>query len=222
LNHKEPSIIEHLAFLSVKHHVYLSELYQALVSARETGKSACGDLTVKYRGIINDQPIFLITKGIIVVAQFRVAKEFLSRKNISFESWLDTDKIRKQVDRQNPAPESTLIQNLRHGMKKVSVRAEVLETQKPQLIHTQYGNNILLTNALIADETGKVKLCLWGEQANSLIVGDMVQITHASVKTFKGERQLSMGKSGTLSLLQSDAARIEQQTRIISQNTVYP
>jgi len=221
LNHKEPIIIEHLAFLSVKHHVYLSELYQALIFARETGKSTCEDLTVKYRGIINEQAIFLITKGCIVVAQFRVDKEFLNRKNISFESWLDTDKIRKQADRQNPSPESTLIQYLRNGMKKVNVRAEVLETQKPQLIHTQYGNSILLTNALIADETGKINLCLWGEQVNALIVGDMVQIEHASVKTFKGERQLSLGKYGTLSLLQSATARIEQQNRIVSQNTVY-
>ena len=39
LNYKEPIIIEHLAFLSVKQNVYLSELYRALVSARATGNS---------------------------------------------------------------------------------------------------------------------------------------------------------------------------------------
>jgi ribosomal protein S8 len=221
LNHKEPKIIEHLAFLSVKYNVYLSELYRALVSARGIGKSICEDLTVEYRGIINDQPVFLITKANIVVAQFPVAKEFLFRKNISFESWLDTDKIHKQVAKQKLALYLTLIQNLRQGMKKVNLQAEVLETQKPQLIHTQYGNSVMLTNAWIADETGKVKLCLWGEQANSPVVGDIVQIKHASVRTFKGERQLSLGKFGTLSILQSNADRVEQQHRIISQNTVY-
>jgi ribosomal protein S8 len=221
LNQKEPKIIEHLAFLSVKYNVYLSELYRALVSARGIGKSICEDLTVEYRGIINDQPVFLITKANIVVAQFPVAKEFLFRKNISFESWLDTDKIHKQVAKQNLALYLTLIQNLRQGMKKVNLQAEVLETQKPQLIHTQYGNSVMLTNAWIADETGKVKLCLWGEQANSPVVGDIVQIKHASVRTFKGERQLSLGKFGTLSILQSSADRVEQQHRIISQNTVY-
>jgi ribosomal protein S8 len=221
LNHKEPKIIEHLAFLSVKYNVYLSELYRALVSARGIGKSICEDLTVEYRGIINDQPVFLITKANIVVAQFPVAKEFLFRKNISFESWLDTDKIHKQVAKQKLALYLTLIQNLRQGMKKVNLQAEVLETQKPQLIHTQYGNSVMLTNAWIADETGKVKLCLWGEQTNSPVVGDIVQIKHASVRTFKGERQLSLGKFGTLSILQSNADRVEQQHRIISQNTVY-
>jgi replication factor A1 len=221
LNHKEPIIIEHLAFLSVKYNVYLSELYRALVSARVIGKSVCEDLTVEYRGVINDQAVFLITKANIVVVQFRVAEEFLLRKNISFESWLDTDKIHKQVAKKNLARDLTLIQNLRHGMKKVNLRAEVLETQKPQLIHTQFGNSVMLTNAWITDETGKVKLCLWGEQANSPVVGDIVQIKHASVRTFKGERQLSLGKFGTLSILQSNADRVEQQHTINSQNTVY-
>ncbi len=221
LNNKEPKIIEHLAFLSVKYSVYLSELYGALVSARGNGKSICGDLMVEYRGIINDQAVFLITKNNAVIVQFRVAEEFLFRKNISFENWLDTDKIHKQVAKQNGAHDLTLIQNLRHGMKKVNLQAEVLETQKPQLIHTQYGTSVMLTNAWITDETGKVKLALWGEQAHFPVVGDIVQIKHASVRTFKGEKQLNLGKFGTLNILQCNADRVEQQHKIIAQNTVY-
>ncbi len=220
MNYKEPIIIEQLAFLSVKHNVYLSDLYQALVSARAIGESLCGNLKVNYRGIINNQAVFLITKANTVISQFRVAQEFLLRKNISFESWLDTDKIHKQVAKKNLALDLTLIQNLRHGMKKVNLRAEVLETKKPQLIHTQYGNSVMLTNVWINDETGKVKLCLWGEQANSPVAGDIVQIKHASVRTFKGERQLSLGKFGTLSILQSKTDTVEQ-LGINSQNTVY-
>jgi hypothetical protein len=213
LNYKEPNIIEHLAFLSVKYGVYLSELYQALVSARESGQSTCEELTVEYRGTIKHQAIFLITKGSAVVVQFRVAEEFLQRKNISFESWLDTDKIRKQVAKQNVTLDSSEIKNLRHGMKKVSVKAEVLEAEKPKLIRTQYGNSVMLTNAWIADDTGKVKLCLWGEQAKSLVVGDIVQITRGTVRTFKGERQLSLGMRGTFSVIQCKADK-EQQTAI--------
>ena len=201
LRHKKPIIIEHLAYLSVKHHVYLSELYRALVSAREIGKSTCGVLTIEYRGTINDQAVFLITKGSIVIAQFQVEEEFLLRKNISFESWLDTDKIRRQITKQNLRLDSTLIQNLRYGMKKVDLRAEVLEIEKPQLIHTQYGNSLMLTNVWIGDETGKAKLCLWGEQADLPVVGDIVQIKHASVRTFKEEKLLSLGKFGSLNIL---------------------
>ena len=201
LNHKEPIIIEHLAFLSVKHNVYLSELYRALVSARLTGKSICGELTIEHRGIINHQAVFLITKANKVVVQFRVAEEFLLRKDISFESWLDTDKIRRQVTRQNVGFDLTVIQNLRRGMKKINLKAEVLEIQEPVLVNTQYGSRIKVTDVWIADETGKVKLCLWGEQANLPVAGEMVQIKGATVRSFKGENLLSLGRTGTLSVL---------------------
>ena len=201
LNHKEPIIIEHLAFLSVKHDVYLSELYRALVSARLTGKAICGELTVEHRGIINHQAVFLITKANKVVVQFRVAEEFLLRKDISFESWLDTDKIRRQVTRQNVGFDLTVIQNLRRGMKKINLKAEVLEIQEPVLVNTQYGSRIKVTDVWIADETGKVKLCLWGEQANLPVTGEMVQIKGATVRSFKGENLLSLGRTGTLCVL---------------------
>ena len=201
MNYKEPIVIEHLAFLSVKHNVYLSELYRALVSAREAGKSACGDLKLEYRGTVNTQAVFLITKANKVIMQFKVAEEFLLRKNISFESWLDTDKVRRQVAKQSLAFDLKFIQSLRRGMKKVNLNAEVLEIQEPQIVNTQYGSRVKVTEVLIADETGKVKVCLWGEQVTLPAVGDMVQINGASVKTFKGENLLSLGRSGTLSIL---------------------
>ena len=210
LNYKEPAIIEHLAFLSVKHSVSLAKLYHAIVSARAAGESACEELSIEYRGTAEDEAIFLITKDSKVVVQFHVAEDLLSRKNICFDSWMDTDKIRKQISRQNAvSPHSTLIQNLRHGMKKVNLEAEILETQKPQLFNTQYGNSILLTKAVISDETGKVNLCIWGEKSNSAVAGDIVQIKNARVRTFKGERQLSLGKNGTISVLQNKAEEQE-------------
>src|SRR3972149_9586946 len=130
------------------------------------------DLTIQYRGSINDDAIFLITKQTKVIVQFRVAEEFLLSKDIHFETWMNTDRIRKQIYKQNIEPRvSTLIQDLRHGMKKVNVEAEVLENPKPSLVYTRYGNTATVTNAWIADETGKVKLCLWNEQANSLTEG---------------------------------------------------
>jgi replication factor A1 len=201
VNYKEPIIIEHLAFLSVKHNVYLSELYRALVSARANGKSTCGDLTLDYRGIINTQAVFLITKASKVIMQFKVAEEFLLRKNISFESWLDTDKVRRQVAKQSLVFDLMFIQSLRRGMKKVNLKAEVLEVEEPQVVNTQYGSRVKVTEVWIADETGKVKVCLWGEQVNLPIIGDIVQIKGASVKVFKGENLLSLGRSGTLSIL---------------------
>jgi len=219
LNQKKETVIEYLAFLSVKHSIYLSELFQALVSSREQGKTVCQNLAIEYRGSTKDQAIFLITNENRVVAQFHVAEQFLLRKDICFENWMNTDKIRRQIFKQNPADHTTLVQNLRHGMKKINVEAEILEILKPQIVQTRYGNSARVTNAWVADETGKIKLCLWNEQANSLTAGDTIQITGASVATFKGERQLRLGKSGTISAL-SRAAETKQQPETIVQNTL--
>jgi len=117
-----------------------------------------------------------------------------------------TDEIRKQMNRQVAPKLSMMVQDLRHGMKKVNLEAKVLETAKPSVVQTRYGNSARVTNAWIADKTGKIKLCLWNEQADLLTVGDTVQIKGASVSTFKGERQLRLGKTAIVNVVQSPLA----------------
>ena len=219
MNRKNPPVIEQLAFLSVKHSVYLAELFQALVSARENGKSACMSLAVQYRGCVDNYASFLITKYSKVVAQLQAPEEILLRKNIHFETWLDTDGIRKQMSRQNSGSHlCTMVQDLRHGMTRVNVEAEVLGTPKLSTVTTRYGNNTIVTNVWIADETGKVKLCIWNKQANPFTEGETIQVRNASVSTFKGERQLNLGKTGTISVLQSQASRTKQDPAPIAKN----
>ncbi len=202
MNHKKPTILEYLASLSIKQGIYLAELYQAIVAAKEQGKTTCQNLTIEYRGSLKNEAIFLITKNTSVIAQFRVGQELLLRKDICFENWMDTDKIRRQMNRQNMSPKhSSMVQDMRHGMKKVNLEAKVLETPAPSTVQTRYGNSAKVTNAWIADETGKIKLCLWNEQVDIVNVGDTIQIKNASVSTFKGERQLRLGKKGTISVL---------------------
>lgn len=212
MNQKKPTIVENLAFLSVKHSVYLGELFEALVSARVNGKSACMNLAVQYRGSIGNEAIFLITEYGKVVVQFRAAEEFLLRKNVRFESWMNTDNVRKQMSRQDCGSHlCTMVQDLRHGMKRVNVEAEVLGSPESSPVRTRYGNSAVVTNVWIADETGKVRLCLWNEQAGSFSESDRIQIRNASVSTFKGERQLRLGKNGTISVLQSRVSGTKQQ-----------
>ncbi len=213
--------MEHLAFLSVKQGVYLAELYEAMVAAREKGKIKCQNLLVEYRCSVKDEAIFLITKDTKVVLQFKVAEELLLRKDISFEHWMDTDKVRKQMNRQSFSPKvSVLVQDLRHGMKKVNLEAKVLEIPTPLTVQTRYGNSAKVTNALIEDETGNVKICLWNEQAELFCVGDTIQIKNASVSTFKGERQLRLGKNGTATVLQNPIIGRKQE-QAVAKSRIY-
>jgi replication factor A1 len=203
LKQKKTTINEQLATLSVRYDVYPAELFNALVAAKESEKSTAGELSVEYRGSINNEAIFLIKKNGSIVVQFRVEEELLSRKDIHFDNWMNTDKVRKQIARQTPSELTvSLIKDLRVGMRKVNVDAQVLEVPKPQTVYTQFGNRALLSNAIISDESGKIKLSLWDQQINTISVGDSIQIRNASVAAFKGEPQLRLGKTATLNVTQ--------------------
>ena len=131
-------------------------------------------------------------------------RKFFSEKTSALKAGWTLTRYDEQMNKQNSSPTlSVMVQNLRHGMKKVNLEAKVLETQKPSIVQTRYGNSAKVTNALIADETGKIKLCLWNGQGENLAVGDTVQIKNASVSTFKGERQIRLGKTATLNVLQN-------------------
>lgn len=200
MRQKKSTMGEHLALLSVKNSIYPDEVFQALLSARKNDRAACGNLTVEYRGKVKGETIFLITKDAAVVAQFRVDDEFLMRKDNPFESWMSTEKIRKKIAKQNTESVYTQISDLRAGMKRVNVKAEVLEIPKPAQVHTQFGNTVMVVNAVIGDETGKIKLCLWEGQIGSIASRDSVELKNAQVCVFRGERQLRLGKNGALTI----------------------
>jgi len=202
LKSKKPTLEDQLAFISARHNVYPTELFQALIQAEQHGKSEVEDLTVEYRGSVNDQAIFLIKKETGVVAQFRVPEETLSKEDVSFDNWMDTSKVRREIAKQRPTPSHVKIEDLRAGMKKVNVIAEVLETSAPSKVHTQFRDNALVTNAVIGDETGKILLCLWDQQVNAVSTGECIEVMNAHVATFKGDRQLRLGKHGKIKKLE--------------------
>jgi replication factor A1 len=190
---------EYLAYISAKHDVDSDALFCALLSAGENKKSRCGELSIECRGRVKDKVIFLITKNSEVVAQLPVSKEFLSQEGNPLRNFMETDMVRKQANRKAKLPASYSIGDLRHGMNHVNLKAKVLEVTKPKQVFTRYGNYATLAKAVIADGTGEIKLCLWNEQIDAVSAGDTVQIENARTSTFRGERQLSLGKNGTLS-----------------------
>jgi hypothetical protein len=199
---KKPTLEDQLAFISAQHDVYPTELFASLGQAKEEGKATVGDLTIEYRGNVSDQAIFLITKDGKVIAQFRVPEETLTRTDVSFDSSMESGRVRKEMARQNPTPSHLKIEDLRVGMKKINVSAEVREVSEPSKVHTQFRDNAVVSNAVIADETGKILLCLWDQQVNTVHPGDCVEVKNAHVAMFKGERQLRLGKNGSVSIVE--------------------
>ena len=207
---RKKSAGEYLACLSAKYEVDPDALFCALLSAGENEKSRCGNLSIECRGKSKGKFIFLITEDSEVIAQFPVSKKFLSRQGNPIRNFMETVSVRKHAAKKDRSAASRSIRDLRAGMKNVSLKARVLEVTQPKHVVTRYGNLASLAKALIADETGKIKLCLWNEQIGSVAAGDTVQIENARTSTFRGERQLSLGKKGTLSNIE-----LEPKTRLM-------
>lgn len=189
----------YLAFLTVKYEVDPDSFFDALISSSENRKSTCGNLTIESRGKHRNQIMFLITKGSKVVAQFPIPEEFLlERSSNPIKHARTTGILGKHPSMKDRGSRSVQIGDLRAGMKKVNLKARVLEIANPKPVLTRFGNYATVANALIADETGQIKLCLWNEQIDSVSIGDTVQVENASTSTFRGERQLRIGRKGIL------------------------
>jgi len=192
------SIDEYLARLSIKYAVEPNKLFDALVRALEKGESICGGLSISCRSKLRDRIVLLIMNGTKVVAQFPISRGFFLEQKNPIEISKRTDVLRAHLQREIKAPRSLLISDSRTGMKQVNLTAKVLEITKPTLVFTRFGTYAKVANALVSDETGTIKLCLWNEQINLISVGDVLQIENAHVSMFRGERQLRVGKHGTL------------------------
>jgi replication factor A1 len=209
LRKKTTSTSEYLAFLSAKYEVDPDRLFQALTLAEESKKSKCGDLSIEWRGETRDKVMLLILKGSKVVAQLSVFKEFLLEQGHPIRDFMGTEKIRRFLAKKTRQSSLLPIKDLRSGMTQVYLKAKVLEVPKPSLVHTRYGNCASVANALIADETGSIRLCLWNEQIGRISAGDTIQIKNARTSTFKGQRQLNIGRKGLLSSVDDSSCQLK-------------
>ena len=198
MRHK-PSVGEYLAFLSVKYEVDPEEFLYALRLAEEHKESRCDKLSIQCRGKIKNKFIFLIKRESEVIAQFPIVEEFLLNRSNQLRNFMETDRIRRYLAKKVRTATASFIKDLRTGMNHVNLKAKILEVAAPKHVVTRYGNHASVAKALIADETGTIKLCLWNGQIATVSAGDTVQIENAQVSAFRGERQMSLGKTGTLS-----------------------
>jgi len=195
------SVADYLYFLSVKYEVDFDNLFKGLVHARDNQEVSCGKLLIRCRQKARDHDVFLITNGYKVVAQFFIPKYFLDQPNQIGE--LKLFHLFKKISKPDTSEIPKQIRDLRCGMKRINVKARVLDVPKSTLVFTRFGEYARVTNALIADETGAIKLCLWNEKINAISVDSVVQIENASVTKFRGENQLRLGKNARLSVIES-------------------
>jgi len=185
----------------MKYGIDSDKFFNSFLDASQHQESKCGKLSIECRVRVKDYTIFLMTRDWEVVGQFRMPEYLLNEKTNPLKEFtfrLSTMRPLAQEAKSN----GYKIGDLRTGMKRLNIKAQVLEVSQPIQIATKFGfyNNVI--NALIADETGTIKLSLLGSQTKMVSVHDVIQIENAHVAWFRGERQLRIGKYGKIGVVQ--------------------
>ncbi len=203
-NHSQLDIrlLEYLAEVSIKHGVDLNKFFNSFLDASQHQKSKCGKLSIECRAKEQNHTIFLVTKDWEVVGQFHVPEHLLKVKTNSLKEFTGRLLSMKTLAQETKS-NSYKIGNLRAGMKRLNLTAKVLKVSQPIQIASRFGNCVNMINATIADESGTIKLSLFGSQIKMFSVYDVIQIENAYVAWFRGERQLRLGKQGKISVSRS-------------------
>lgn len=95
--------------------------------------------------------------------------------------------------------------DLKPGMEDVHVVVRVLSAGNPKVIRTKGGERTI-SEALVGDSTGKVKLTLWGRAAGTVSEGEVIEISGGWTSVFRNEVQLNVGGRGKVSKVDNTLA----------------
>lgn len=91
----------------------------------------------------------------------------------------------------------TKISELTPRQGNVNVEGVISEVGEARTFN-KFGKPLVVSNAILKDDSGSVKLTLWNDDASRYKVGDKIKIANGYVGEFQGEKQLTSGKFGKI------------------------
>ena len=88
--------------------------------------------------------------------------------------------------------------NMRNG---IDLEGTVERKGETRTVNKKVGGTIDVCDAYLVDESGEIKLTLWGDDISKISDGSKIKITNGYTNTFKGEVSLTKGKYGQLEVL---------------------
>ncbi|MCL5122446.1 MAG: OB-fold nucleic acid binding domain-containing protein [Candidatus Marsarchaeota archaeon] len=94
------------------------------------------------------------------------------------------------------------ISELKAGATNVTIQAKVVSKDDPREVVTKYGKRLSVANIKLQDDTGSIQMSLWGNDINTVDIGDTIEIANGYVNEFRGTPQLSTGKYGKIKVVE--------------------
>jgi len=100
------------------------------------------------------------------------------------------------------------VMDLKPSMNNLDIVVRVISSGEPKVINTRSGQRTI-SEAVVGDDTGRVKLTLWGKAAGEVKEGQVVEIRGAWTSAYKGDVQLNIGGKGNVSESAEDLPKAE-------------
>ena len=82
----------------------------------------------------------------------------------------------------------------------ITVTGRIISVSDEKEVETKYGK-VHVANAVLEDDTGKIRLKLWRGQINLVKVGDLVRIENGFIRTFQQQLELNVGSRGRITVI---------------------
>jgi len=194
----------YLFYVSKKYGLEPHNFFNCFFDAWTHERSSYKDISIQCRQKTKDDGVFLVTQDQKVITQLRLTGATLKHlPEIDVESppWNEYTALNEM---EKSIPVDMKVKDVNSGVKWVNLKARVVEKPIARTVFSRYGNNpVGVSNSTISDDTGSIKLPLWNSQISMVSIGDTVQIENGRVRTFRGELQVSVGKSGKLTVIEN-------------------
>ena len=194
----------YLIRISKKYGIDTRKFLVCFLDAWTHENSSYKSMSIKRRQKTENDGIFLVTQDQKIIAQLRLNQkmlEYLPEVDLSSFRFEESTPARKNetlkaIDLQ--------IKDINSGVKWVNLKAKIVEKSITRKVFSRFGDPLDVSTATISDNTGSIKLPLWNAQIDMISVGDVVQIENGRVKTFRGELQVSVGRTGKLQVIETN------------------
>jgi len=89
------------------------------------------------------------------------------------------------------------VQNQRN---KINTRGTLKSKGEVRNVNMRAGGTIDVCDAVLSDDSGEIKLTLWGEDISKVKEGDTIVIKNGYTNSFKGDVSLTKGKFGEMTV----------------------
>ena len=105
--------------------------------------------------------------------------------------------------------EKVKVIDLKPEMNNLDLVVRVIKATEPKVINTRSGQRTI-SEATVGDETGRVKLTLWGKAAGEVKEGKVFEINGAWTTTYRGDVQLNIGGRGNVKEVEEEVPKEDE------------